>query len=317
MLALFAVLEPNSADAAGVGFQLITVCAPNDVPVAVEIWYLTESRPIAHRLGAFTQTVAINGTIAGWPHALVIMSHGTGGWYGAQYDTAMALARAGFMVAAPTHSGGNIADQSRATRLADRPLQIQHVIAYLLGPWRHHRRIDASRVGMYGFSAGAPAALIIAGGVPDLNMLAEHSRDHPAFFDGQLLRSHSNELPLTPRPTWSYDACVKAAVVVAPAFAFTFIRDGLKRVTIPVQLWRASDNHILTSPYYAESVRDRLPTPSDYRVAEGADHLDFLPVCTSILKVNSPDLCVDHGFDRLRFHKTFDAAVASLFTHTL
>jgi predicted dienelactone hydrolase len=316
-LALFAAFGPISTHALGVGFRTIDVPAGNDVPFKVAMWYPTESPADVHRLGPFTQTVAINGDIAGRKLALVVMSHGTAGWYGAQYDTAMALARAGFVVAAPTHSGDNIMDQSRSTQLADRPLQIQLVIAYLLGPWSHHRRIDANRVGVYGFSAGALTALIIAGGEPDLGMLAAHCRDHPEFFDCQLLRAHASSSPPMTTPTWIHDAHVKAVVVVAPALGFTFVPNGLKRVTIPVQLWRASADHILPSPYYAEAVRDSLPIPPDYRVAEGADHLDFLPVCTSRLKVSSPDLCMDHGFDRLRFHKTFNEAVVAFFLRTL
>ena len=47
----------------------------------------------------------MNGAVAGVRHPLIVMSHGTGGMALNCYDTAMALAEAGFMVAAVTHTG--------------------------------------------------------------------------------------------------------------------------------------------------------------------------------------------------------------------
>jgi predicted dienelactone hydrolase len=41
------------------------------------------------------------------------------------------------------------------------------------------------------------------------------------------------------------------AVVAAPALGFTFSPDGLKNVTVPVQLWRAEDDVIVPHPRYA------------------------------------------------------------------
>jgi len=316
--ALLSLLAAIRVDAASVGFQVIRVPVPEDVPLEVAIWYPSKTRPIARRLGPFTQTVARNGAIAGRSLPLVVISHGTAEWYGALYDTAIALARAGFVVAAPTHTGDNLADRSRSIRLADRPLHIHLVINDLLESWQYHRHIDAGRVGMFGFSAGALTALIVAGGEPDLGTLEDHCRDHPDFFDCRLVRAHASASPPPATPSLVHDARVKAIVVAAPALGFTFSPDGLKAVTLPVQLWRAANDHVLPSPFYAEAVRDSLPSPPEYHVVAGADHLDFLAVCSPKWRSAAPDLCVERdGFDRGHFHREFNKRVVAFFSRTL
>ena len=92
------------------------------------------------------------------------MSHGTGGWYGEHYDTALALARAGFVVAAVSHTGDTYQDQSRSTAIADRPRHLHEVIDFMTRDWPEHGRIDAGRIGVFGFSAGGFTALVAVGG---------------------------------------------------------------------------------------------------------------------------------------------------------
>jgi predicted dienelactone hydrolase len=89
-------------------------------------------------------------------------------------------------------------------------------------------------------------------------------------------------------------------------------------VGIPVQLWRAGDDHILPSPDYAEAVRDALPRKPEYHVVPGAGHFDFLAPCSEALARVAPDICSDDGgFDRAAFHRSFDREVVRFFSTTL
>jgi predicted dienelactone hydrolase len=123
---------------------------------------------------------------------------------------------------------------------------------------------------------------------------------------------------MTPITSWIAEPRIKAAVVAAPAIGFTFSKDGLKGVQIPIQLWRAGDDHILPSPDYVEPVRDALPRPAEYQVVAGADHFDFLAPCSDALAQAAPEICQErNGFDRAAFHEVFNRDVVGFFDRTL
>ena len=104
------------------GFEQVMVPDPAGAPLEVGIWYPSEAPAVTQRLGLFEQTVAAGGAIAGRDLPLVVMSHGSGGSFEGHYDTALALAEAGFVVAAVTHTGDNYRDQSAFARHATSPL---------------------------------------------------------------------------------------------------------------------------------------------------------------------------------------------------
>jgi predicted dienelactone hydrolase len=107
-------------------------------------------------------------------------------------------------------------------------------------------------------------------------------------------------------------------VVAAPALGYAFGREGLARVTVPIQLWRAEDDTVLPNPWYAEAVIDALPRAAEYLVVPNADHFDFLAPCSPALARAAPDICHEHpGFDRAKFHRTLDADVVRFFKEKL
>ena len=106
-------------------------------------------------------------------------------------------------------------------------------------------------------------------------------------------------------------------MVAAPALGYTFAREGLKDITVPIQLWRAADDHILPNPDYAEAVRIALPSPPEYHLVENADHFDFLAPCSDLLRQIAPAICVSQpGFDRTAFHQTFTRGAVHVFAVT-
>lgn len=252
---------------------------------------------------------------AATPRALVIISHGNGGDYRSHHDTAAALARAGFVVVALTHTGDNWRDQSRATDLVGRTRQLSVVIDYMTREWSARAGIDANRIGAFGFSAGGFTVLAAAGGDPDLNRLADHCRANPGFYDCRLIGQHAGTMQAgASAPRLPHDARIKALAVAAPALGFTFTKDGLSKVTQPVQLWQAGADQILPAPFYVEPVREALPTPPEYRRVEGAAHFDFLPPCSLELAAAAPMICTPTpGFDRAAFHETLNREVVAFF----
>lgn len=300
------------------GFQRGFAADPAGKPLEIGIWYPSQATPQLLTIGLTTMSVAVAGPLAGRALPLVVMSHGTGGSLLGHYDTAIALADAGFVVAAVTHTGDNYADQSRNVFIMDRPRQMSRVIDHMLSSWEGHASIDTTRIGMFGFSAGGFTTLASIGGLADFSTIGPACRAHPEDFACQLIAKAGPAGSAPPYAGPVQDYRIKAAVVVAPALGFTFSPDGLKNVRMPVQLWRAEDDVILPHPRYAEAVRRALPEQPDYRLVHDAGHFDFLAPCSAALAKLAPDICNSApGFDRTAFHQIFNTAVVDFFGKNL
>jgi predicted dienelactone hydrolase len=292
------------------GFERVTVPDPNGAALEVGIWYPSEAAASSQQLGTYTQSVAPGAPIAGRNLPLIVMSHGSGGSFEGHYDTAIALAEAGFVVAAVTHTGDNYRDGSGFTHIENRPRHIKVLVDYMLAAWPMHDLIDALRIGMFGFSAGGFTALVAVGGVPDMTKVAPYCAAHPDEWACQKAKEYSAHPPVPP-DAFVHDARIKAAVIAAPALGFSFSPEGLSKVTAPIQLWRGDSDELLPHPRHAQNVYDGLPAKPDYRVVPNAGHFAFLAPCTPMLRQYAPEMiCRDPaGFDRTAFHATFNASV--------
>jgi predicted dienelactone hydrolase len=197
--------------------------------------------------------------------------------------------------------------------MVHRARDIGLVTDYMLAGWKDHGRIALTRLGLFGFSAGATTALITLGGVPDLDLVTSHCRTAPEF----VCKLQPAGTTLTnPNPAlWRHDPRFKAAVIAAPGLGFAFAPQGLSKVTAAVQLWAgAADDRV---PYATNAglVRQLLPQAPDFHSVAGAGHLAFLAPCGL---VGPPAVCKDTpGFDRAAFHADFNRQVVGFFTAQL
>jgi predicted dienelactone hydrolase len=297
-----------------VGFQQVMVRDPQDKPLTLGIWYPTDAKPGVTLLGLSMQSVARDGNVVGHGLPLIVISHGNNGTFASHSDTALALASAGFVVAAVMHTGDNAEDASYVGTprwLIDRPRHIHLAIDYMLKAWPSRASIDSSRIGMFGFSAGGFTALVSIGGVPDFARLTAHCKVQSEF-----ACTLWKKLPSpVPASVWVHDPRIKAAVIAAPGYGFAFAHGGLSQVHAPVQLWNGALD--LGVPYATNEaiVRAELPVPPEYHAVPGAAHFTFLSPCAGWLL---PQICSEpNGFDRKAFHRTFNLSVIAFFRQHL
>lgn len=240
---------------------------------------------------------------------LVVISHGTGGSFLGHHDTAASLADAGFVVAAISHPGDNFQDLSRQGHLsafATRPVDMKRLVDYLLGAWPGDARLDANRIGIFGFSRGGYTGLAAIGAVPNWTLRQDLCPPESTVSLCGEIRRH--EWPPQPAP----DHRLRAAVIVDPLSVFD--ARGLESVAVPVQLWASAEGGDGVTPESVAAVRHDLPTPPDWHVAEAAGHFAFLAPCTSAMALVAPEICRDgRGFDRVAFHAVFNAEVRAFF----
>lgn len=301
-----------------VGFQVARATDAGGKPFAIGVWYPTEARtwPTA-MLGSVLMDVARDAVIAGGALPLVVISHGNGGGPQSHADLAMALASAGYVVAAPMHQGDNFADQSAigsATFFNDRARQLRASIDHMLGAWPGHDRIDAERIGAFGFSAGGFTVLASVGARPDLGRVAPHCTATPEFVC-DVLQAAGSPLVKADAPAvydgFEPDERIAAAVVAAPGLGFLLDSAAVSGIRVPIQFWSGELDDKVPYATNARIVREAMGEALEFHSVPGAGHFAFLVPC-GLLK--PPTICSDSGdFDRKAFHAEMDSAVIAFF----
>jgi len=111
---------------------------------------------------------------------LVVISHGSPSNPWVNADLAIALTKAGFVVALPWHLRDNSSDSSDAGPVSwkRRPHEVSAAIDTVLADARFGPLLAADRVGAYGMSAGGHTVLMLAGGRWSPAALRDHCLAH-------------------------------------------------------------------------------------------------------------------------------------------
>ncbi|MBV9978861.1 dienelactone hydrolase [Bradyrhizobium sp.] len=248
--------------------------------------------------------------LAGDHLPLIAFSHGQGAGLLINHDTAEALADHGFIVGAINHPGDYVQDLSHTDDLSgfnERPTDIKRLIDFMLGASPFAARIDQERIGFFGYSRGAYAGLVLIGANPDwAGAASNYCQQRQGPICQQVLGKKYPSQPLT------HDPRIKAAVIVEPWAPF-FSAESLAPIKAPVQLWATERGGFGVVPHDLATLDANLPAKHEYHVVPNADHLAF---CAPFQA--GPKICEDPpGFDRVAFHKEFNAAVLAFFQQHL
>ncbi|MEX3842328.1 alpha/beta hydrolase family protein [Paraburkholderia sp. BR10882] len=259
-------------------------------------------------MGPFVLSVAKDCPVTGEKLPLVVISHGTGGTFLDHSDTAEALADAGFVVAAISHPGDNAMDKTRTKDFSvfvERPADIKRLIDFMLGPWAAADRINASEIGIFGFSRGGYTGLVAVGATP--------------YFGKSLRLCEGVDTPLCDQvhkgevPELVHDPRIKAAVIADPVSIF-FTKDSFSNVKIPVQLWRSELGGGGVTPESVASIVGEMPTMPQVHFVPHSQHFSFMAPCSVEFMQSALEICTDRpDFDRISFHREFNGDVLAFF----
>jgi predicted dienelactone hydrolase len=304
-----------------VGFQIGQARDSDGRAFPVGIWYPTAAHPSLRFIGAGFMDIARDAPVAGTALPLVMISHGNSGAWTSHSDLALALASAGYIVAAPMHAGDNYADhaaEGTVPWLSGRSRQMHLTLDFMLAQWRDHGAIDPQRIGAFGFSAGGLTVLTSIGATPDLRLVAAHCATTPEFIC-EMFKKYKAPL-LQPAlaqagNTFSPDARIKAAVLAAPGLGFTLAPDAFAKVRVPVQLWSGEQDRIVPYAGNIAGIRQGLGAAAEFHAVPGAGHYSFLAPCGLLAP---PVLCSEEGgLDRKAFHVLMNASVIAFFNDKL
>jgi predicted dienelactone hydrolase len=219
------------------------------------------------------------------------------------------------------HTGDNVQDSSglsSRTFWTNRNHEVRGAIDFIVNTWHGRDRIDAGRIGAFGFSAGGFTVLTTVGGHPDLRRVSSHCAGRREFVCDALLASNSPLMRTGSEPIeqdFTADPRIRAAVLAAPGLGFTFAAGGLQDVRVPIQLWTGEMDRVAPDGSNGAVIRGELGESIEAHSIPGAGHASFLAPCPFW----GPDaVCADEPpFERPAFHKRMNAEVVAFFQKNL
>ena len=285
------------------------------------LWYPTKVPNSVVRLDQFEFPGTQDAEPASGHFGLVILSHGSGGSDLGHRDTAIALAEAGYIAAAPLHPRNSLGDMGDDQRIVldGRPAQLSAVIDALLAQPAWSSRIDAKKIAAFGFSAGGYTVLAALGAEPEFSRTLVHCERHAEedpycrIINGvgaeeRAARARAYAEPAQP----CHDGRLCAAVLADP-FTAPFPDATLKALP-PARLlfFRPEAENMLKAEFHVSRVvrllkqRDDFPDPLDILLSE-AHHLSFVaPVPESV----GESLVGPESFDRVDFREEMNHRAA-------
>ena len=295
------LLSPAHAD---VGFSQFTLPTNPSVPVA--IWYPSDEIAGPIDRGPFSFSAAENAAPRKGQHPLVIISHGAGSGMFTHVNLAAALANAGYIVVAPTHTNDNFRDDSgsgTASVIKSRAKTITRLIDRITSPNPLNLQVDTKRISVAGFSAGGTTALALAGAIPVMAAALTHcaaSNDPFCRFIDPDDPRFDDTTPLSNL----HDARIQSFVLMAPVTAY-FTEPELKKLSQPLFIFAPGRDTELSAQLNAARLRPHISPESRYLENPDAGHFSILPVFPQAVRDQVPEaLTTDsEGFDREAFHK--------------
>ena len=287
--------------------------------VEFALWYPSTKAESLIDLGEWEISGARDGKEVEGKFPLIFISHDSGANKLSYHDTAAQLARAGFVVAAPTHSSDNSQDMAglfSAAQIFNRPTEIKLIIRHLKGD-SFKNFVDTNNIGILGIGAGASTSLILAGGGVDISSYANYCQNNPptniycSDWAKQRLTTLSLYLPQSPDFA---EKNIKALALAVPAFSMLFTQESLVPVSSPVLIYQGKN-----APYdQAETLKAMLPNSPRLIVLLNMDSRTITAPCPSSLLFDPTWQC-SPGPDQLLAERRslFNPSLISFFSQEL
>lgn len=261
---------------------------------------------------------------------LILLSHGTGiaGNALATSWIAAALAKQGYIVAAPNHPGNQSGNKSagEVLKLWLRPADFTSTLDTLTTGTAFQKHIDWENVGALGLSMGGYTALAIAGAKINQQQLASYCDTD--------LNNHSlcewikqsgvdlHKMDLQVAGQTYRDNRIRSVVAVDPAMSDTLNGESIAGIKVPVDLINLGTKGEIPAGLDVSRMATMIPD-ANYSTIEGANHFSMFAECKSgasedlKAKEITEALCDDvGGRPRREVHLQLTDMIAAAFKRT-
>ena len=251
----------------------------------------------------------------GTSYPLVVFSHGYQGDRFGQSWIAEAFVKKGYMVAMIDHTQNTSYDHSDLfsyTSMWQRPLDLSHLISFLIEHPTWGKVIDKKRIIAMGFSLGGLTALWLGGMEADRQLFKnvlekgysrwmewpEHDKEKARKVDwGLAAKSY-------------HDTRIKAAISIAPDLGEGFASAGVNQLKTPTLIVVGDQDHV--TPLHTISQSFALSPLARLTVLKNANHYSFMNRCSTLGQRLTPYLCQDTNVRANVLRETFKMIEAFL-----
>ncbi|MEP3200054.1 MAG: prolyl oligopeptidase family serine peptidase [Lentilitoribacter sp.] len=301
----------------------------------VSIWYPASPGGEAVALGGsvfFKGTIAMrNAPISAGPFPLILLSHGAGlgGRAEAVSWIATALAKKGFIVAAPTHPGNTGPERSAAEtmKLWLRPSDLSETLNAITKSATLRPYVNLDRVGVLGLSMGGNTALSIAGALLDPELLASYcdtNELNASLCDW--VRLSGVDLHLLNKEFIgrnNRDERVSFVMSIDPVPVDVFAINSFYAVSTPVTLINLGKEDEIPLTAKVANIAKVIPN-ANYKLIENASHFSMFAECKAdaakiaLQEGIEEQICADgNGNSRQAIHTQLIDIVATAFNRKL
>ncbi len=314
-------------------------------PLVTMVWYPADSGVRMQEIGVPPERPVFVGGLAARDaplhggsdkRPLILLSHGTGGSALQMMWLARTLAARGYIAAAVNHHGNTAAEagyDARGFRLPwERATDVSRVIDQLLANPAFGPRIDATRIGVAGFSLGGYTAAAIVGGRIDLDQFSafcastardatcEPQPEYPqaAAEFNRLVASDARAAQSLAGHRGSFrDHRVRAAVLLAPALGAAFTRESLADINVPTLVFAGEGDVIAPPATNARPIAAVIPRAQLQILPDPIGHYVFMNTCNGRGRTYVPACKDSPGVDRAAIHDQVTRATADFFDESL
>lgn len=242
---------------------------------------------------------------------------------------ATALAKEGFIVAAPTHPGNTGPDRSAAEtmKLWLRPSDLSETLDVIEKNETFQPHVNVNRIGVLGLSMGGNTALSIAGARLDPELLANYcdTNDLNASLCDWVRLSgvdlHAMNKEAASRD--NRDERVGFVMVIDPVPADVFAVESLSSISVPVALINLGKEGEIPLTAQAAHIAKAIPDAT-YEVIEDASHFSMFAECQpgaaeiAVEEGIEEPICADgNGYSRNAIHAQLIDTIAAALNRAL
>jgi predicted dienelactone hydrolase len=321
-----------------VGVRSLAVLTSDNARLGVMLWYPTRRNSASYHTSFGIWVLRAEKNVAPAPllAPVILISHDMVDTNISQHEIASALASAGFIVIAPSHTGDSIENASAAYSAASlyyRPLQIREALDAVLEEPDFEGLLDTRRIGLLGSGAGALTVLQLCGVDLDYGAYARYcdsaGNDEAlcsAWARSRMSRVQSDMAEIRSRRGRKAFAAplpnVKAVGVLSPGWLSLADKNDVSAPRVPVAALFAGQGGLYPPVESGEDVLELFPRPLydsvSYQVLVEADHFSLRSECPPELLRDMPGICGRlSGIARDRLREKRDAYFVSFFQAVL